>query len=258
MKPSEALRSHRDEIKQIIEKNGLSNVRIFGSVIRGEDTDKSDLDILVDALPYKKRLRENRDPVDDASEELERLLGVNVSIIPACEIKKTIQSDIMREATFIDRALPGLLPKRGGIVLMLKDIDRVRHILEAIAGIREDLSDIDRERFLDDGKTQRAVIQGIVTVGEAASHLSQKMDEKLQNIPLKSAIRTRNRLVHGYHDIDLDLVYDIATKDMPTVENHCKKALVELERELGPSEEIKVDHPLADSHEKRIGKKRGR
>jgi hypothetical protein len=49
MKPSEALTAHRDELRQLASRYGLSRPRVFGSVLSGADTDDSDLDLLVDA-----------------------------------------------------------------------------------------------------------------------------------------------------------------------------------------------------------------
>ncbi len=51
MKPSEALNRHREAIRRVIESHRARNVRVFGSVLRGEDTDESDLDLLVDTTP---------------------------------------------------------------------------------------------------------------------------------------------------------------------------------------------------------------
>ena len=48
MRPSEALAKHRDEVREIIARYPVSNPRIFGSAARGEDTEGSDLDILVE------------------------------------------------------------------------------------------------------------------------------------------------------------------------------------------------------------------
>lgn len=48
MRPSEALAKHRDEVLAIIAKYPVANPRVFGSVARGEDTEGSDIDILVD------------------------------------------------------------------------------------------------------------------------------------------------------------------------------------------------------------------
>ena len=48
MKPSESLRKHRDAVLALAASIGAGNVRVFGSVLHGRDTDGSDLDLLVD------------------------------------------------------------------------------------------------------------------------------------------------------------------------------------------------------------------
>lgn len=48
MRPSEALHLHREEIRFIVEQHHARNARVFGSVLSGEDTESSDLDLLVD------------------------------------------------------------------------------------------------------------------------------------------------------------------------------------------------------------------
>jgi predicted nucleotidyltransferase len=49
MRPSLAFAAHREEIRRIVEANRGLNPRVFGSVLHGEDTEYSDLDILIDA-----------------------------------------------------------------------------------------------------------------------------------------------------------------------------------------------------------------
>src|SRR5258708_19239112 len=51
MKPSIALQAHREQVREVLERFRMRNPRIFGSSSRNEDTEKSDLDILVDAPP---------------------------------------------------------------------------------------------------------------------------------------------------------------------------------------------------------------
>ena len=51
MRPSEALPQYRETIRQLVLEAGMSNPRVFGSVLRGEDAEGSDLDILVDPAP---------------------------------------------------------------------------------------------------------------------------------------------------------------------------------------------------------------
>jgi hypothetical protein len=49
MRPSQALHAHREAVRQIVLQHHALNVRVFGSVLRGEDMDDSDLDLLVEA-----------------------------------------------------------------------------------------------------------------------------------------------------------------------------------------------------------------
>jgi predicted nucleotidyltransferase len=51
MKPSLAFEAHRADIRRIVEANRGLNPRVFGSVLHGNDTEESDLDILIDAAP---------------------------------------------------------------------------------------------------------------------------------------------------------------------------------------------------------------
>lgn len=51
MKPSEALHIHRGSIRRIVESHRACNPRVFGSVVHGDDTEHSDLDILIDPTP---------------------------------------------------------------------------------------------------------------------------------------------------------------------------------------------------------------
>lgn len=51
MRPSEVLPLHRETIRRLVADAGMANPRVFGSVVRGEDQDGSDLDLLVDPAP---------------------------------------------------------------------------------------------------------------------------------------------------------------------------------------------------------------
>lgn len=76
MRPSEALRSHREELRQLVSLYGLSRPRIFGSVLSGADTEDSDLDLLVDPGKSTSLLT-----LAGLKNDAEELLGVPVSIL---------------------------------------------------------------------------------------------------------------------------------------------------------------------------------
>ena len=77
MLPSQLLHIHRKEISEILERYPMiSNVRIVGSVARGEDTESSDIDLLVDTAPGITLF-----DIGGLHEDLVDLLGVPVDII---------------------------------------------------------------------------------------------------------------------------------------------------------------------------------
>ena len=72
---------------------------------------------------------------------------------------------------------------------------------------REDL-DMDRKLAL-------ALIKSIEIVGEAASRISQGCREEIAIIPWASIITMRNRLIHAYFEVDLDVLWKTVTEDIP-------------------------------------------
>jgi predicted nucleotidyltransferase/predicted XRE-type DNA-binding protein len=87
------LARHRDEIVALAHAHRASNVRVFGSVVRGEDDDGSDIDLLVDLEP-------GADLLDLAALdiELERLLGHRVDIVPARMLKPHVAHSALADA----------------------------------------------------------------------------------------------------------------------------------------------------------------
>jgi uncharacterized protein len=76
MRPSISIGKHRDQVREILDRAGLRNAKLFGSTARGEDTEKSDLDLLVDA-PQGTTLYD----LARVELELEALLGCKVEVL---------------------------------------------------------------------------------------------------------------------------------------------------------------------------------
>lgn len=93
MKPSEALKKHRNEVLEIIAAYSVTNPRVFGSVARGMDTEESDLDILVD-----KSERTTYFELFDLTHRIEMVLGANVEMFLFSELKPHVRDRVMREA----------------------------------------------------------------------------------------------------------------------------------------------------------------
>ncbi|GIK26622.1 MAG: nucleotidyltransferase family protein [Rhodocyclaceae bacterium] len=93
MKPSEALANHRQAIREIAERHRVRNVRVFGSVLNGTDTEGSDLDLLVD--PTDKTTLFD---IAAIQEEAESLLGVAVDVLTPKALPEKFRNRVVAEA----------------------------------------------------------------------------------------------------------------------------------------------------------------
>jgi len=97
-------------------------------------------------------------------------------------------------------------------------IDYLDHIFQAASRARQYVADHDRPAFLADERTQQAVILNLVIIGEAAARLIENHIAFVQQhdeIPWQHMRGMRNRLAHGYFDIDLELVWETVGTDLP-------------------------------------------
>ena len=87
------LRQRRRQVLATAEKHGASNVKVFGSVARGEDTPESDIDILVDLSPRSSLVTLGR-----LERELSDVLGVPVDVVPAEGLRPAVRAEAEEEA----------------------------------------------------------------------------------------------------------------------------------------------------------------
>lgn len=93
MKPSIALNAHRAAIRDAARRFRTANPRVFGSVLRGQDRDGSDLDILVDALPGATLF-----DLGGLQVSLEDLLGVRVDVVTPADLPTKYRDQVVRQA----------------------------------------------------------------------------------------------------------------------------------------------------------------
>lgn len=103
------------------------------------------------------------------------------------------------------------------------DTIRVKHMIdaakEALSFIKgKSRQDLDRDR-----KLVLSLIKEIEIIGEAASKISTSFRKTYPNIPWEIVVGARNRLIHGYFDINLDIVWNTVEKELPTLLKHLKK-----------------------------------
>jgi len=101
---------------------------------------------------------------------------------------------------------------------MRSNFSLIEDMLRAVESI-ESYSVPSFESFLDDEKTQDAIMYNLIIMGEAANKIDRDFQEKHQQIPWASIIGTRNLIVHGYDQVKLQIIWDILTKDLPSLRN---------------------------------------
>jgi len=96
----------------------------------------------------------------------------------------------------------------------------IDQILDSLRKIESYIKGFDKEKFLADEKTQSAILLQLTLVGEISKKISAETKAKI-NLPWKEIIGFRDRAIHDYFDVDLNIVWDTAIADIPIV----KKAL---------------------------------
>lgn len=94
---------------------------------------------------------------------------------------------------------------------VLLDIVRAAQLISVF------VQDIAKETFLQDVKTQSAVQHQLLVIGEAVKRLSQPFRDQHTTIPWSLMAGMRNQLIHGYDTVDLEEVWNTATRDIPAL-----------------------------------------
>ena len=101
----------------------------------------------------------------------------------------------------------------------------VRHILESISAIEAYLVGGTREVLEHDRRTRAAVVRELEIIGEAATHLSPEFQTAHPDVPLDKMIGMRNKLIHEYFGVDIDVVWKTAVEDLPVLKQSLEGVL---------------------------------
>ncbi len=109
------------------------------------------------------------------------------------------------------------------------DRTRLRHMLEAVQEATAFARGRTREDLNRDRMLVLSLVKEIEIVGEAASQLSQEAREQLPGVPWVDIIGMRNRLVHAYFDINLNILWKTVQNDLPPLITELAKLNIDLE-----------------------------
>ncbi|MGA7616690.1 MAG: HepT-like ribonuclease domain-containing protein [Thermoanaerobaculia bacterium] len=95
------------------------------------------------------------------------------------------------------------------------DSERLKHLLDALTEARDLLGDSTASEVEEDRKLGLALVKLIEIAGEAASRVSDEQKRRMASIPWEKLVATRNRLIHGYFDVDVRIVVQTILEDFP-------------------------------------------
>jgi uncharacterized protein with HEPN domain len=110
---------------------------------------------------------------------------------------------------------------RRDLLLLSEMIDAADRIQELTAGIAVDELASDRQR-------RDALLWNFTVLGEAAAQVSAELREKFPAIPWQQPSRLRNRIVHGYWSIDLEILHTTAREQLPSFATELRMAVAAL------------------------------
>lgn len=108
------------------------------------------------------------------------------------------------------------MPKRAP-ALLLEDM------LAAIRKIERYTSGMDRETFRQDEKTIDAVVRNLEILGEAARQMPEEFAISHSEIPWRQVAGLRNRIVHDYFGLDLEIIWQLVQHDLPPLETQLER-----------------------------------
>lgn len=111
----------------------------------------------------------------------------------------------------------------------IDDRTRLGHMLESARIAVALIVGETRESLKTDIKLSLALVRSIEIVGEAGNNVSLSKQSELSMIPWRQIVGMRNRIVHAYFDVDLDVVWRTVTEELPPL-------IAELEKVIGSEE----------------------
>ncbi len=103
------------------------------------------------------------------------------------------------------------------------DLDYIADILEALKRIFSYCDNLNYDQFLDDEKTQDAVVRNLEIIGEASKNISSVFSQKYSEVTWSDLAKVRDKLIHHYFGVNIDIVWSIIESSLPKLQNQLKE-----------------------------------
>ena len=111
----------------------------------------------------------------------------------------------------------------------IDDLTRLKHIRDAALTALDFIKDRSREDLDNDKMLSLALVRLVEIMGEAANNVSPSSQTNYPRIPWREIVGMRNRIVHAYFDVDLDIVWQVVKNDLPELLRWVNQAIQDLD-----------------------------
>lgn len=105
--------------------------------------------------------------------------------------------------------------------------DYIKDMLVSIQDIDEFTSGMEFDEFLKDKKTIKAVIRSLEVLGEASKKIPESIKSQYPHVPWKRMTGMRDKLIHEYFGVDLEIVWNVVKNELPLVKSPIEELLTE-------------------------------
>jgi len=108
-------------------------------------------------------------------------------------------------------------------------LDFVEDILDAMNKAERLVEGVSFTQFEADYRTNFAVVRALEIIGEAAKRLPEDLRKRYPDIPWRGMSGMRDRIIHGYDNVDLQIVWDVVMRDIPQIKPKIERILIDYE-----------------------------
>ncbi|HUS48748.1 MAG TPA: DUF86 domain-containing protein [Candidatus Paceibacterota bacterium] len=98
---------------------------------------------------------------------------------------------------------------------MKDDLAFIKHLLDSINAIEEFSKNMNKDKLMSDRLKRSAIVREIEIIGEAVKNISESLKNKHPEIEWKEIVGTRDKMIHHYFGVDLNIVWDIIKINLP-------------------------------------------